>query len=190
MNVTVFLGSTLGNDRIYTEEVVKIGKWIAKNGHTLVFGGSREGLMEKLAVTVMQQGASAIGVQTKYLNKKYGAVENLTTLELVDKMAERITRMIELGDMFIIFPGGVGTLEEAAQVLSRNKLGIIGLKHIAFYNLNGFYDGFKKYLIGMDKMGFGDEKSIKVTHFIKSIQEVEDIANIVLQDIDNKKQFA
>ena len=110
MNVTVFLGSTLGNDKIYAEEVVKIGKWIAKNGHTLVFGGSREGLMEKLAVTVMQQGGPAIGVQTKYLNDKYGAVENLTTLELVDKMAERITRMIELGDMFIIFPGGVGTL--------------------------------------------------------------------------------
>ncbi len=189
MNVTVFLGSTLGNDKIYAEEVVKIGKWIARNGHTLVFGGSREGLMEKLALTVMQHGGRTIGVQTKYLFNRYGAVENLSTLELVDKMSERITRMIELGDMFIIFPGGVGTLEEAAQVLSRNKLGIIGLKHIAFYNLNGFYDGFRTYLDGMDKMGFGDEKSNKVTHFINTVTEIDNIAQIILLDINNKKQF-
>ena len=74
MNITVYLGSSLGNDKIYTDEVEKLGKWIADNGHTLVFGGSKEGLMEKLAVAALQQGGKVIGVDTQLLYDLYGVV--------------------------------------------------------------------------------------------------------------------
>lgn len=174
MNITVFLGSTMGKSSIYLEEVEKLGKWIADAGHTLVFGGSKEGLMEKLALAVFNEGGKVIGVQTKLLNRRHGAVEGLTELELPDRMSERITRMIELGDIFVIFPGGVGTLEEAATIMSMDKLGFLN-KKLYFYNINGFYDDFQKYLKRMNDEGFGEERSYENTKFISSFDELEKI---------------
>lgn len=172
MNITVFLGSNLGKNPCYLNEAEKLGKWIAENNHTLVFGGSKEGLMEKLALSVLNAKGKVIGVQTKLLNRRYGAVENLTQLELPDRMSERITRMIDLGDIFVIFPGGVGTLEEASTIMSMNKLGFLH-KKVCFYNLNGFYDGFQKYFETMQENGFGDEHDIKNTRFITSLEELQ-----------------
>lgn len=187
MKITVYLGSSLGNDKIYTDEVEKLGKWIADNGHTLVFGGSKEGLMEKLAVAALQQGGKVIGVETQLLYGLYGAVEGITKLEIKERMADRIRRMTELGDMFIIFPGGVGTLEEAASVMSQNKLGIGRIKHIIFYNLGGFYNGIREYFLGMQSKGFGDDKSYKVTHFVNTITEIDEIVRNTMLNLSNKK---
>lgn len=174
MKIGVFLASKLGNAPMYEEEAVNLGKWIAANGHSLVFGGSREGLMEKLAKTVMESGAETYGVQTKLLNRKYGAVDGLTQLELTDRMHERIRRMIDWGDIFVILPGGVGTLEEATVILSMNKLGMLG-KPVYFDNLGGYYEPLKWQFALMKREGFGDAADESMVHFINSYKELDDI---------------
>jgi len=173
VNVTVFLGSVPGKKEIYEKTAREVGTILARDGHTLVFGGSKEGLMMTMAMAALNAGGKVIGIQTEMLYKEYGAVEGLTVLELTKKMADRIRRMIELGDMFIIFPGGVGTLEEAATIMSINKLMPMLRKHIFFLNLDGYYDGFEAYLKKMDAEGFATDELFQYCHFSKRVEDIE-----------------
>ena len=87
-------------------------------------------------------------------------------------MAQRKAKMIELGDAFIAFPGGTGTLEEIAEVMSKVSLGHLDA-HCILYNLNGYYDGLKTQLAYMIRMGLSSqEKQAGITF-------VDDLAAIV-----------
>ena len=63
MNITVYLGSASGNHPKYAREVIKLGTWIGKSGHRLIYGGSRIGLMGELAEAVLQAGGEVIGIE-------------------------------------------------------------------------------------------------------------------------------
>ena len=78
--------------------------------------------------------------------------EDITRLIVTGDMAQRKARMIELGDAFIAFPGGTGTLEEIAEVMSKVSLGHLRAPCI-LYNLNGYYDGLRALLGHMIEMG-------------------------------------
>ena len=75
--------------------------------------------------------------------------------------------MLELGDAFIAFPGGTGTLEEIAEVMSRVALGQLDAPCI-FYNLNGYYDGLRTLLAHMIELGLSSGASILPTISIRS----------------------
>ncbi|MCQ2363247.1 MAG: TIGR00730 family Rossman fold protein [Acidaminococcaceae bacterium] len=172
MNVTVFLGSVRGNKDVYKETARAIGIGLAKDGHTLVFGGSKEGLMMDMATAALENDGKVIGVVTESLFRTYGAVEGLTVLELTKKMADRISRMIELGEMFVVFPGGEGTLEEVATAMSINKLMPQMRKHIFFLNLAGYYDGLETFFKKMSEEGFAGEHFFNYCHFVTSLEEM------------------
>ena len=143
MNVTVYLGAHEGNNPVYKQAVAELATWIAQNGHRLVYGGSDEGLMAVIADTVLEQGGEVTGIEAQMFVDKGVAHKNLTQLTIVPNITERRTRMIELGDVFIAFPGGTGTLEEISEIMSK-----VSLKQLAapciLYNLNGYYDGLRK----------------------------------------------
>ena len=179
MNVTVFLGSVPGNKPLYEKAAEQIGSGLARYGHTLVFGGSKEGLMMTMAMAALNAGGKVIGVQTEMLYQEYGAVEGLTMLEFTKHIGDRIRRMIELGDMFIIFPGGVGTLEEAASIMSMNKLMPSQRKHIFFLSLEGYYDDFEKYLRKMDGEGFATPELFQYCHFVQNFTELKEVSEKV-----------
>ena len=109
MNVTVYLGAHEGNNPVYKQAVAELATWIAQNGHRLVYGGSDEGLMAVIADTVLEQGGEVTGIEAQMFVDKGVAHKNLTQLTIVPNITERRTRMIELGDVFIAFPGGTGT---------------------------------------------------------------------------------
>ena len=106
MNVTVYLGAHEGNNPVYKQAVAELAIWIAENGHRLVYGGSNEGLMAVIADTVLEQGGEVTGIEAQMFVDKGVAHKNLTQLTIVPNITERRTRMIELGDVFIAFPGG------------------------------------------------------------------------------------
>ena len=145
MDVTVYLGAHEGDNPVYKQAVVELATWIAQNGHRLVYGGSDEGLMAVIADTVLEQGGEVTGIEGV-------AHKNLTQLTIVPNITERRTRMIELGDVFIAFPGGTGTLEEISEVVSKVCLDQLTQPCI-FYNLNGFYDDMKALLQRMIDRG-------------------------------------
>ena len=172
MNITVYLASSTGNDPKFEAVVKKLGTWIGASGNTLVYGGSKTGLMGELAQSVLQAGGKVIGVEPQFfIDEKY-QYEGLTQLIVTKDMAERKTKMIELGDAFIAFPGGVGTLEEVSEIMSKLSLGHLHALCI-YYNLDGYYDDIKHFLQQMILKGFSSEEKQQGVYFAESLEEIK-----------------
>ena len=122
MNITVYLGSTEGRAPDLKHAVQELGTWIGESGNSLVYGGSRTGLMGLLAKSVLDAGGRVTGVEPQFFIDEDLQYEGLTELIVTEDMAERKAKMIQLGDAFIAFPGGTGTLEEITEIMSKRSL--------------------------------------------------------------------
>ena len=152
MNITVYLGANEGSDPALKQAVEELGRWIGESGNALVYGGSRSGLMGRLAHSVLTAGGEVTGVEPQFFIDSEVQYDGLTRLIVTQDMTERKTRMIELGDAFIAFPGGTGTLEEIAEVMSKVSLGHLDAPCI-LYDLNGYYQPLHQLLQQMITMG-------------------------------------
>ena len=148
----------MGNDPKYLREVIRLGSWIGRSGHRLIYGGSRIGLMGELAEAVLQAGGEVIGVEPGFFVDSCLQHDGINELIVTDTMAERKAIMIERGDAYIAFPGGTGTLEEIAEVMSQIRLGHND-RPCFILNLDGFYDPLKVMLDRMVSEGFLDTDS-------------------------------
>lgn len=136
--------------------------------------GSDEGLMAVIADTVLARGGDVTGIEAQMFVDKGVAHHNLTQLVVVPNIVERRTRMIELGDVFIAFPGGTGTLEEISEVVSKICLDQLDQPCI-FYNLNGFYDDMKAFLQRTVDAGFSTTERQHGIYFASDLAEIERI---------------
>ena len=177
MNITVYLGAHEGNDPSYRKAVEELGAWIAGNGNRLVYGGSDEGLMAVIADTVLAHGGEVTGIEAQMFADQGVAHQGLTELVIVPDITERRTRMIELGDVFIAFPGGTGTLEEISEIMSK-----VSLKQLAapciLYNLNGYYDHLKALLAHMIDMGLSTPERQEGIYFAEMLDDIRAILKI------------
>ncbi len=157
MNITVYLGTLEGKDPRLAEAVKELGIWIGKSGNSLVYGGSKSGLMGLIAESVLKAGGQVTGVEPQFFMDKELQYVGLTELIITKDMTERKSKMIELGNAFIAFPGGTGTLEEISEVMSKVSLKQLDAPCI-LYNLNGYYDSLKALLTHMIDMGLSSEE--------------------------------
>lgn len=151
--VCVYLGINSGNKKSYKEAVIKLGHEIVENGLTLVYGGSSLGMMGLLANTVKELGGSVIGVITTYLLEQEKPLKTLDKLFIVNSMQERKKKLQQLGDVFIVMPGGLGTLEEAFETWNAIKMGEIN-KKIGFLNIDEFYSNLFSFVSVCKDNGF------------------------------------
>ena len=174
MNITVYLGANEGNAPFFKEAVHELGLWIGTNGNTLIYGGSKSGLMGELAESVLQAGGKVIGVEPQFFIDAGFVYDEITELITTKDMSERKAKMIELGDVFIAFPGGTGTLEEITEVMSK-----VSLKHLdapcILYNLNGYYDSLKQLLEHMIEMDLSSEEKQEGIYFAEDLEEIQRI---------------
>lgn len=142
----VFCGSSPGANPSYIATARALGRELAARELGLVFGGSGVGLMGALADGALAAGGEVTGVIPRALEAKELAHRGLTRLEVVASMHERKARMAELADGFVALPGGMGTLEELAEILTWAQLGLhrkpCGLLDVAGYwqPLVAFFD--------------------------------------------------
>ena len=174
MNITVYLGAFEGKDPKLAEAVRELGKWIGESGNLLVYGGSKSGLMGLLAESALNAGGQVTGVEPQFFIDEGFQYEELTELIVTKDMTERKNKMIELGDAFIAFPGGTGTLEEISEVMSRISLKQLDAPCI-LYNLKGYYDGLKSLLAHMIDMGLSSEERQKGIYFADNLKQIKDI---------------
>ena len=174
MNITVYLGANEGNDPALKSSVMALGRWIGESGNALVYGGSKSGLMGALAESVLAAGGEATGVEPRFFVEAELQYDDLTRLIVTETMSERKAKMIELGDAFIAFPGGTGTLEEIAEVMSQIALQQLDAPCI-LYNLNGYYDGLKALLFHMIEMGLSTEERQKQIYFVENLADIKAI---------------
>ena len=171
MNITVYLGANEGKDATLKMAVRELGTWIGESGNRLIYGGSKSGLMGELAESVLQAGGEVIGVEPQFFIDMEYQYDEITELIVTKDMTERKTKMIELGD---VFPGGTGTLEEIAEVMSK-----VSLKHLTapciLYNLNDYYDGLQTLLRHMTEMGLSSPERQEGIYFAKDLSEIREI---------------
>ena len=174
MNITVYLGSGSGNDVKYEKAAKELGRFIGESGNALVYGGSGSGLMGVLADAVLSAGGKVTGVEPQKFMDAGFAKEGLTELIVTKDMWERKATMMALGDAFIAFPGGTGTLEEIADVMSA-----VSLKDTEgpciLYNMDGYYDSLKELLETMKAEGFSSEKRQRGIYFAADLKEITGI---------------
>ena len=178
MNITVYLGANEGNCPELKTAAQELGTWIGKNGHGLVYGGSKAGLMGILAESVLKAGGKVTGVEPQFFIDAGFEYNEITELIVTQDMSERKAIMIRLGSAFIAFPGGTGTLEEIAEVMSKVALGHLDAPCI-LYNLNGYYNDLKALLDHMVEMGLSSAEKQKGIFFAKDLAEIETIIRSV-----------
>ena len=174
MNITVYLGSSKGNDGSFKMMARELGTWIGESDNTLVYGGSEIGLMGILAKSVVGAGGKAIGVEPQFFVDQVLQYDKLTELIVTDDMSQRKAKMIELGDAFIALPGGTGTLEEISEVMSMVSLGHLDAPCIV-YNYKGYYDNLKKLLLHMIDQGLSSAERLQGIHFAEDLEEIKGI---------------
>lgn len=146
-----------------------------KQSYTHLWGGSKSGLMGYIAESVLDAGGDVIGIEPQFFIDEELQYDGLTELIITKDMTERKTKMIELGDAFIAFPGGTGTLEEISEVMSKISLKQLHAPCI-FYNLNDYYKGMKELMCHMIEMGLSTREKQKGIYFA---DHLDDIRNII-----------
>ena len=172
MNITVYLGANEGNDPGLRKAVEELGTWIGSSGNALVYGGSRSGLMGAIADSVLLSGGEVTGVEPRCFIENEFQHDGLTRLIVTEDMTERKRKMIELGDAFIAFPGGTGTLEEITEVMSQVSLGQLSAPCI-LYDLDGYYCHLKALLDHMIASGLSSPERQRGIHFAQNLPEIQ-----------------
>jgi uncharacterized protein (TIGR00730 family) len=172
--ITVFCGSSPGTAAIYRQQAYLLGKTMAENNLSLIYGGSKTGLMGAVANGVIENSGKAIGVLPHFLKAKEVAHVNLSELIMVDTMHERKARMNEISDAAIALPGGFGTLEELFEMLTWAKLGL-HQKPVGILNTDGFYDDLMSLMENMAEKGFistADKQMLLVSSSVVELLEL------------------
>ena len=121
-SLAVFCGSRLGNKPDYAAAGRTLGQGMARAGIRLVYGGGRIGIMGVVADAVLAAGGQVLGVIPDFLTKMEVAHENATELVVTDTMHTRKRRLYEESDAFLIMPGGLGTFDEAFEIITWRQL--------------------------------------------------------------------
>ncbi|MCF7689332.1 MAG: TIGR00730 family Rossman fold protein [Cephaloticoccus sp.] len=131
----------------------RVGREMVARGWGLVYGGGKAGLMGAVARGVKSVGGHVVGVIPEFMKVRELAYLDADELVTVETMAERKTAMIIRADGFLALPGGIGTLEEIAEVLTLRYLAQLD-KPAVFYNQNGFYDDLLRFFERMQAERF------------------------------------
>jgi len=151
--ICVYCGSSSGTRILYQERGKELGEILASRGLSLVFGGSRFGLMGQVAEGALSKGGKVVGVLPEALKSREVAHSGLSELHIVKNMHERKAKMADLADAFIALPGGFGTLDEVMEMITWNQLNFQA-KPIGFLNVDGFYALLFQFLEKAAEDGF------------------------------------
>ncbi|MBR1731424.1 MAG: TIGR00730 family Rossman fold protein [Ruminococcus sp.] len=181
MNICVFCASSETIDKSYLQSGERLGEMLAENGHTLVFGAGKYGVMGAVARGLRSKGGSAIGVIPTFFNE---SEVTFTDCELVytETMRERKQIMEDKSDAFIIMPGGIGTFEEFFEILTLKQLRR-HTKPIVIYNVNGYYDPLLNLIDTAIAENFMAEKC-------RNLYYVTDSADKVFEYINDYKPYS
>jgi len=163
MQIAVFCGSSMPHSKEIVDASRELGRRLAKQGHTLVYGGSNLGLMGVLSSAAMEAGGRVIAIIPTLFSEEIIQSQKVTELVRVRSMAERKERMLQMCDAFIALPGGIGTIDELSEVMVMNQLQIVNNKRaldgsyltkpMILLNHKGFYDPFLNQLCRIKEEG-------------------------------------
>lgn len=177
--VCVYCGSSSGRSPRYASIAADLGHTLATRGVDLVYGGGRIGLMGIVADAVLDGGGRARGVIPRHLVDMETAHSELTSLEIVDSMHERKSKMADLSDGFVVLPGGLGTFDELFEILTWNQLGLIA-KPVVFLDVDNdgkkFFDPLFAAFTHMMEEGFVNGSTWSILQRTTSVEAAVSLA--------------
>ena len=194
MHIAVFCGSSMPHNKEIVETAAVLGRRIAQEEHTLVYGGSNLGLMGVVSGAALEEGGRVVGVIPNLFSEDIIHSQRVTELVRVSSMAERKERIMEMCDAFVALPGGIGTIDEVSEVMVANQLQIVNnrraldgsflTKPMILLNLGGYYNPFLSQLDAMRAEGL-----LRSAAGLVSADSVEDIFFKLNQNEKNQKKF-
>jgi uncharacterized protein (TIGR00730 family) len=144
-SLCVFCGSRHGKNPAFAQSALLVGREIARRGWRLVYGGGNVGLMGVVADAALEAGAEVFGVIPEDLMARELGHGGCTELRVVRSMHERKALMAAESSMFLAIPGGLGTLEELAEIWTWQQLALHN-KPVGLLNVEKFYDPLLEFL--------------------------------------------
>ena len=161
MKICIYGASGNDLDPAYFAASEELGRLMAQNGHTLVFGGGAGGLMGACARGAAATGGEIIGIAPRFFDEPGILFAGCSRFIYTETMRERKAAMEEESDAFIVLPGGIGTFEEFLETLTLKQLGRHG-KAIALLNTLGYYDDMLRLLERAAEGGFMSRSCLKL----------------------------
>lgn len=175
--ICVYCASSSKVDAVYLDTAYDLGRLVARAGIELIYGGAAIGLMGAVARGVHAEQGKVVGVLPKFFLQKDIKYDEVDELIVTRDMRERKGIMDERSDAFIVLPGGVGTLEEAMEILSLVQLRLTA-KPLVFVNTEGFYDSLYEHFKKMVGLHFAKEETLDMFALVETpedaLQFIED----------------
>jgi len=188
-SLCVYCGSSSRVDEIYQQVAHDLGAETARRGLRLVYGGGRVGLMGIAADAALAQGGEVVGIIPEHLQTKEVGHQTLSELVVVDGMHTRKRMMIERSDAFVVLPGGLGTLDEAFEILTWRQLRLHD-KPVVVLNAAGYWDPFLALVDHMIGQGFARPEHRDLFAVVDSVPEVFDaVARAPAPVLDPKEKW-
>lgn len=169
-SVGVFCGSSTGSDPCWAEAAAAFGRTLADQGLRLVYGGGAVGLMGACAKAAIGSGGQVLGVIPGFLRLPEVAYEQ-AELVVVASMHERKARMFQEADAFVVMPGGIGTLEEAIELLSWSRLEL-HKKPVVFLDLGGYWRPLFELVDHTVRQGFTPPEFAAAYSWVENVEEL------------------
>ena len=175
MKICVFCSANQQIDNEFFTMTEELGAWAAKNGHSIVYGGVNQGLMECLGKATKEAGGQTIGVIPMVVEKS-GRMSDYVDIEIpCDNLTDRKQLMMDQSDVFIALPGGIGTMDEVFTVAASATIGYHD-KPLILYNMKGFWNPLIAFLDDLKAKGMirGNWQD-----YIKTANSIEEISQII-----------
>ena len=170
-SVAVFCGSRVGVNPAYAEAGRVLGHGLGRAGLRLVYGGGRVGIMGVVADAVLAAGGTVIGVIPEFLTKWEVAHTNVSEMIVTDSMHSRKRRLYEEADVFVVMPGGLGTYDEAIEVITWRQLRLHD-KPILLCNVAGSVGPLVAAIDYAIEQGFADVASRGLFEVVEGVPAV------------------
>lgn len=186
MKIVVYCSSRYDLGKEYETIASVLGEWIGKSKSTLVYGGVKAGLMHSVAQAAHNAGAKIIGVVPEIFSHR---TDNLCDEVLLTvNLNERKGKMIETGDIFVVLPGGIGTIDEWISTLSdimvREKVDPTADRPIVVVNYKGIYDDVIAQLSATNESVFARGKRVDRSISVSDAESMIVTLNSLLKKSD------
>lgn len=169
--VLVFCASSRTCDPAFHAAAASLGRDLARNGDTVVYGGGAIGSMGALADAALAEGGCVVGIIPRFMREREWAHTGISELRLVDTMHQRKQEMLALADAIVTLPGGSGTFEELFEALTAKRLGLF--RHpIVIVNQNRFYDPLFTLLQSSVEQRFMHEHHLEMWRAVDAVEHV------------------
>ena len=168
--ICVFCGSSHGADPAYTEAARRFGTLMVGQGFDLVFGGGGVGLMGEVALSVSKAGGNILGIIPTFLRYVEPPLKVASKIVVTDSMNERKARMFAAADNFAVLPGGLGTLDEFAEVFTGAQLRL-HTKPIVLVNIKNYFDPLLTLIDHFVAQGFAGAPVTDLIHVVPTVED-------------------